>query len=111
MKVAYSRDEALNNEAVVFLDESSGKSLELQRALKFDAQDVALGMATYCLSTSLGATHYGGIDTWHLAPHSLTLSLSSATAEALNLPRTLELHADAEELGQLDDRIRRILGS
>ncbi|WP_328996283.1 Imm10 family immunity protein [Kribbella sp. NBC_01245] len=111
MKAAYTRDAPLNYEAVVFLDESSGTSFELQRALEFDAQDAALGLATYCLSNTLGATHYGGVETWNLTPGSLTLSLSGEAAKALNLPRTLQLHADAEELDQLGHHIRRILSS
>lgn len=37
------------------------QGLELQRALAFDDQDVALGMDTYCVVSSDGPTHYGGV--------------------------------------------------
>jgi hypothetical protein len=39
----------------------TGRYIELQRALSFDEQDRDAGMDTYCLATSTGASHYGGV--------------------------------------------------
>jgi hypothetical protein len=63
------------------------------RAHRVGAQEAALGMDTYCLITgSSGATHYGGVEDvdWPEPTH-LRLDLTAAAAEALALPRCLEL--------------------
>jgi hypothetical protein len=70
------------------------------RAHRFDAQDRALGMDTYCLITGTsGATHYGGVEDvdWPEPTH-LRLDLSAEASETLALPRRLELRLPEEDV-------------
>src|SRR5690348_12809142 len=69
----------------------TGKRIELQLALEFDQQDRDMGMDTYCISTSWGTTHYGGIDSLVLKGRTLMLGFEQAAAEVLELPRKVAL--------------------
>lgn len=95
------RDSELNAEVVVLAEnlDGSGRRIELQRALSRSDQDRALGQDTYCLVTTSGATHYGGIDHWALEEGELRLSLSTEAATALGLDTELSIRlpADAED--------------
>ena len=67
--------------------------LIVARSKRVSAQDAALGMDTYCVITgSSGATHYGGVDDveWP-SEDRLRLVLSREAAEALELPREVDL--------------------
>ncbi|MDV6373076.1 Imm10 family immunity protein [Deinococcus arenicola] len=57
--------------------------LEIQRPLFADQQDKQLGMDTYCLTRSSGATHYGGVSVCILERNILTLHLNDDAAAAL----------------------------
>jgi len=68
-------------------DEGAGFRLEFQRALEFDQQDRALGMDTYSISTSGGATCYGGLNSWRLEDTRLDLDFTEAATNQLGIPR------------------------
>ena len=74
-------------------DEGAGDSIEIQRALTFDAQDVAQGMDTYCVVRG-GASHYGGIVSWVVHSNVLALELSEAAASTLDLPAAVSIPID-----------------
>ena len=92
--VAYQLNDDFNAEVIVIEDEGTGDTIEIQRALRFDAQDVALGMDTYCLVRS-GATHYGGIVRWVVHSHELEMELSDVAAATLSLPTAVAIPIDA----------------
>lgn len=93
--VAYVYDEELNFEGLLLHDRLSGDTLEIQRSIEFDEQDVALGMDTYCLVWQ-GATHYGGIVDWVIDGNSFTVHLSDDARAELGLPPLLTLGLDVE---------------
>ncbi len=74
-------------------DENPDDVLVVARSHQVGAQEVALGMDTYCLITGTsGATHFGGVTAiaWPEAAR-LRLSLNRSAAEALMLPTELDL--------------------
>jgi hypothetical protein len=84
-------------------EENPDDVLLVARAVRFTAEDAALGTDTYCIVTgSSGATHYGGIDAveWR-EPHRLRLSLGRDAAESLQLPREVELVLPDPESAEL----------
>jgi hypothetical protein len=81
-------------------EENPDDVLVLARGKRFSADDVALGMDTYCVITGTsGATHYGGVDDveWP-EPDRVQLSLSREAAETLMLPRELVLALPEESV-------------
>ncbi len=85
--------------------------LVIARGKRFGAEDVALGMDTYCLITGTsGATHYGGVDelSWP-EPNRVRLSLSREAAEALMLPRDLELALPEDTVELVRERLPALL--
>jgi hypothetical protein len=102
----------LNTLVVVLADRSEAPTewLEIQRSLEFDAQDEDLGMDTYCLVTSAGASRYGGIDVCKLDNGKLEIALSSAAATDLGLDQQLEfdLQAGTAEIAALRNALKRI---
>lgn len=107
----YVRDQELNDEAVVLRDED-GVSLAIQRSLEPDEQGRAAGMDTYCLVVDDGATHYGGVVEWSRdAPDLVVLVLSAEAADALGLPRELDLELDPTELDHIDPVVQRLLAA
>ena len=66
--VAFERDDELNAQYLVLAERADGSSrrLEVQKSLRFDQQDLSLGMDTYCLVTEEPATHYGGVLDWRI---------------------------------------------
>jgi hypothetical protein len=88
----------------------TGEYLELERAHGFDAQDVAMGMDTYCTVTDSGACAYGGIVACVLGDASLVLEYSEAAATTLGVSARVELPlrlADGD-LGKLRAGLRRM---
>jgi hypothetical protein len=83
--------------------DGSGWSLIFQLADEFDEQDEALGMATYCIATPDGRTHYGGVESCELLEDELHLALSPRAARTLGLQEHLRLPVI------LDDRSRATL--
>lgn len=59
--------------------------VSLQLPLDISDQDISLGHDTYALTTSTGATHYGGIMGWGLWPEGIYLDLNDAAAKVLGL--------------------------
>jgi hypothetical protein len=101
------------NSVVVVLAEhadGSGARLELQRALSFDEQDRKLGMDTYCLCVTSGATHYGGVTSWSLRQGRLELALTDDAAATLGTSPSIvvSLHVDVS-LDPLRVALDRIL--
>ena len=98
----------LNYAAIVIADEDSGDTLEIQRSLVFDGQDVSLAMDTYCLVRS-GAAHYGGVEFYEIGDSFVEFSLSSEAAEALELPSSFQIPGDAEGAAILRRRLPGLL--
>jgi len=75
----------VNSFVVVLAEQAdgSGARLELQRALSFNEQDRKLGMDTYCLCVTSGATHYGGVTSWSVRERRLELALTDDAAATL----------------------------
>jgi hypothetical protein len=107
-KVAYAQDLESNYEAVVILDEASGDSIEFQRALEVDAQDVSLGMNTYCLVRG-GAAHYGGLLQWEVAGEQLSVTLTPEAARALELPESVTIQVGQEGARVLREHLGRLI--
>jgi hypothetical protein len=109
-RIGYTRDPDLNFEALVILDEPSGDTLEIQRALTFDEQDAATGMDTYCLVRAAGATHYGGVESWAVEDSKLTLTLSRQAATMLQLPPEVEISVSPSDQTTLLEHLTRLVG-
>jgi len=92
--VGYLLDESVNAEVLMITDEGTGDTIEIQRALSFDAQDIAKGMDTYCLVRSR-ATHYGGIVSWVVQSSELSMELSETAAGSMSLPTSVTIPIDA----------------
>lgn len=87
-RVDVERMDDLNAFVIVFAEkeDGTGHRLEFQRSLQHDDQDAALGMDTYCLCSSNGATYYGGIAAWSINPAGLDLTLHQNAASTLGVP-------------------------
>ncbi len=96
---------------VILAEEESGEGarVELQRATSFDEQDRALGQDTYCLSLHTGASVYGGVTRWLLAPRRLKLELSEKAADVLELDTELTIEFDAEQRADLEEWLPKVL--
>jgi hypothetical protein len=94
----------LNTFAVIMAEEpdGSGNRLELQRALEFDDQDLALGQDTYCTYLHDGACEYGGIRKCVLNLNELLLEFSPETALTLGLDQQVVFWLDVD-LASLDE--------
>lgn len=92
-QIGWIHEDEGNDAAVVIVDEASGDTIEIQRSLAFDEQDVALGMDTYCLVRG-GAAHYGGLARYVVSDGSLELYLSTTAAADLELPEVVEIPID-----------------
>jgi hypothetical protein len=103
--------EDLNTFAVVLSDnlDGSGDVFELQKALSFGEQDIALGQATYCLSLPSGETHYGGVVAFALEPSSFTLDLTPVAGEIFGDERLVfPLELEEKEKQTLKSGLERI---
>lgn len=109
VRVGYVRDEESNFEAVVFLDDATGRSLEIQRSLVSDDQDRRLGMDTYAI-TANGVTHYGGVLSWGAEGGRLRLELSPEASEVLGIDSHVALDMDPRDLATVSAPLTDILG-
>lgn len=90
-------------------ESGDGARVEIQRATSFDDQDRALGQDTYCLSLHTGASVYGGIEGWLLAPGRLKLELSREASEALEVGTDLTIEFDAKATADLAEWLSKVL--
>jgi Immunity protein 10 len=83
--VAFERDDSLDAQSLVLAEHADGRGrwLEVQRPLHVEAQDLALGLDTYCLVTEEQATHYGGVLAWRIEGTVLHLDLTEEASRAL----------------------------
>lgn len=110
--VELTEDEDGINAAVLVLaeKEKGGLRLELQKALEYDEQDVALGMDTYCLCTERGDCCYGGVKAWRLSADSFEIELDDRAAAILETPG-FQICFPADQRSQLAQRVEAILGA
>lgn len=92
----------------VILEENTdgdGERLEIQDA---DGTDFN---AKYCLVVATGHLTCDGIASWHLVNKVLQLTLSAAAADALGIPRLVEIAIQTTNgiIPKLTDGLRRIL--
>ncbi len=75
----------LNTFLIAFADQADAPlhTLELQRSLEVDEQDIALGMDTYCVVTETGAAYYGGIISCIVSEDEVALDFSAAATAVL----------------------------
>jgi hypothetical protein len=88
-------------------EDGSGDYVLLQRALSFDKQDRKMGMATYNLTVSSGATVYGGINSFSLNDRVLTMQLSADATKVIG-DDGFELRLDVDDSSAA--RLRKALG-
>ena len=93
--------------------DGSGFGLEFQLASVFSDQDRRMGMDTYCVCTSEGATHYGGVKRLQADSEGVVLAFERAAAERLHIPDHFRIRLDvaAEDKASFVDAIRRVLGA
>lgn len=107
-KVAWVRDPELNFMALVILDEASGDTIEVQRSIEFDEQDVRLGLDTYCLVRG-DASHYGGLLNYEVTDQRLCLLLSAEAAATLQLSELIEIEIDERSAALLRTHLPELL--
>lgn len=92
--------------------DGSGFGLEFQLASSFDDQDRRLGMDTYCVCTSEGATHYGGVLSLAVNADLIDLRLDPAAAAGLGVPERIRLCllTDGDSAGAFVHALRAVLG-
>lgn len=96
---AVGRDEDHDYDFAAFSErpDGAGQTLEIQRAVEFDDQDVELGMDTYCLVLDASATHYGGVVAWQLVGGRLVFSLDQVAAAEMGAAElVIDLPAGAD---------------
>ncbi len=108
VKFSFDIDDDAEFEMATFFDEENGEFLSIQRATKFDDQDVELGMDTYCLTLRSGQTHYGGILKWTESLGLVNLHLSETCAAQLGLPAELEFEVDQKDSLQVRAALSRL---
>lgn len=112
--VAFETLEDLNTFGVFLAEnqDGTGERLEIQRALEFDEQDHDLGMDTYCLCVSSGATHYGGVASYHIEGEYLTMHLEDEAAASLGVDNGIrfKLEVPSETVQRLAPALTRALG-
>jgi hypothetical protein len=85
------------------------ETLVIQLADLVDHRDSMSGMDTYSISTSSGATSYGGVVSARLEDSLLALHLNEAAAATLGLPSELGLELpDSESIGVVTAGLRRL---
>ena len=109
VRAGFVRDVEDNYEALVLHDELSGDTIEFQRSLVHDAQDVALGMDTYAIVRNGGAAHYGGLAAFTVVDGVLHLDLDPDAAAVLELPCRTEIILDADAASAVEERLPRIV--
>ncbi|WP_454043826.1 Imm10 family immunity protein [Cellulosimicrobium sp. Marseille-Q8652] len=109
IRVGFTRSIEDNYEAIVLLDVESGDTIEFQRSLAHDPQDVALGQDTYAIVRGGAAVHYGGLVRFDMRGDVLALELNADAAAALELPSLVELVVDDAAVGIVEQHLPRIV--
>lgn len=109
IRVGFTRSIEDNYEAIVLLDVESGDTIEFQRSLVHDAQDVALGMNTYAIVRGGAAVHYGGLVRFEMQDDVLALELEPDAAAVLGLPNLVELVLDGPAAGIIEQHLPPIV--
>lgn len=107
MRVAHFHDADLNAQGLVFLEEVSGSSLEIQRTIEPDEDD-----DRHCVVVDGCAVAYGAIEHWELNDGALVLHFTAAAAVELAQWAAISLTLDAQAVelvarslpGLVDDR-------
>ena len=109
IRVGFTRSIKDDYEAIVLLDVESGDTIEFQRSLTHDPQDVRFGMDTYAIVRGGAAVHYGGLVRFDVRGYVLALELDPEAAEVLELPDLLELTVDGAAAEIIEQHLPRIL--
>jgi Immunity protein 10 len=113
--VAVADDDDLNTFVVGLAEDAdgSGWGLVFQIAHSFDEQDRMLGEDTYCISTTWGATVYGGLTSCVLQDDELVLEFDSEGADTLGISEEchLQLQVDRDAILQLRQGLSRVFSS
>jgi hypothetical protein len=64
--------------------------ISIQLPLEISEQDALLGQDTYAITTSTGATHYGGVLGWGFRSGGFFLDLENEAAESLGLENRID---------------------
>lgn len=109
IRVGFTRSIEDNYEAIVLLDVESGDTIEFQRSLDHDPQDVGLGMDTYAIVRGGAAVHYGGLVRFDVQGDVLALELDAEAAGVLKLPNLVELVLDGAAAEIIEQHLPRIV--
>jgi hypothetical protein len=86
--------------------------ISIQLPLNISRQDISLGHDTYAITTSTGATHYGGVLGWGSWEGGFFLDLEDEAAESLDLESKVSFQVS--RVGNINSKIEvgltRILG-
>lgn len=98
-KIAAEELVDLNAYVVVMqeLDNQGGERIELSRSILVDDQDRRLGLDTYSITTSTGATHYGGITSCVLIDRTLRIDIDADASNELGINGGYEILLDVDE--------------
>jgi hypothetical protein len=86
--------------------------ISIQLPLNITEQDVSLGHNTYAITTSTGATHYGGVLGWGFWSGGIFLDLDDEAVTTLGLERRVSFQtSEAQETNStIEAGLTRILG-
>lgn len=86
--------------------------ISLQLPLDISEQDILLGQDTYAITTSTGATHYGGVLGWGFWPGGFFLDLENEAAESLGLESKVSFRVPraGDISSKIEAGLTRILG-
>ena len=109
IRVGFTRSIEDDFEAIVLLDVESGDTIEFQRSLAHDPQDVTLGMDTCAIVRGGAAVHYGGLVRFEVQGDVLALELDPEAAGVLELPTLVELVLDGAAAEVIEQHLPRIV--
>ncbi len=92
--------------------DGSGRRIEIQRSHSFSEEDRRLGQDTYCVSTTTGASCYGGVSSWCLKGDVMEIYMDDEAARCLGVAGGFLVRLDASEgeLQTLREGLLRVLG-
>lgn len=98
--------------ALAEAEDGSGFGLMFQLASVFDEQDRKLGMDTYCICTSDGATHYGGVVRIRQTPQGIQIDITDSAARRLSAPSRFHVRMAVPPTARAEfwDALRRVVG-
>lgn len=92
-------------------EDASGWQLIFSLPLHPGEQDVALGQATYAITTHEGITHYGGVQNWRREGNQFQFWLNKKASEALGLDDELSISVPNRDNAELvENALGRIVG-